>query len=265
MCTFVKCPFCVVRYTAGMRRGRRKNRQRGAQAFLYVPALLISFVIAIALNSGGVCAQFEQTMHQWRSAGNSLIGFNVGAPRQNIISLVRDVSREVRVIDHGVLRTSALAGPVNYLSQGSIYSVADALHWFDVPVTSRQARIVAPCRPLSALKADESITVSADPIQSGIASWYGPGFDGRVAASGEVFNMYEVTAAHKTLPMQSWVRVINRRTGKSVVVRINDRGPYIPGRIIDLSYESKQVMGMQDIASVYLERIDPEALSGDCP
>lgn len=77
--------------------------------------------------------------------------------------------------------------------------------------------------------------------------------------------MYEVTAAHKTLPMQSWVRVINRRTGKSVVVRINDRGPYIPGRIIDLSYESKQVMGMQDIASVYLERIDPEALSGDCP
>ncbi len=69
----------------------------------------------------------------------------------------------------------------------------------------------------------------------GIASYYGPGFHGKKTANGERFNMYELTAAHKTLPFNTRVRVTNLNNKKSVIVRINDRGPYKKGRIIDLS------------------------------
>lgn len=68
-----------------------------------------------------------------------------------------------------------------------------------------------------------------------IASWYGPGFHGRTTANGEKYNMYALTAAHKTLPFGTKVKVTNLNNKKSVIVRINDRGPFKPGRIIDLS------------------------------
>jgi rare lipoprotein A len=66
------------------------------------------------------------------------------------------------------------------------------------------------------------------------------------------------------LPLQSLVRVVSQRTGRSIVVRINDRGPYVGGRIIDMSLYSKQELGMGDLAAVYLERIDPSALDVPC-
>jgi len=87
-------------------------------------------------------------------------------------------------------------------------------------------------------------------VQSGRASWYGPGFHGRRTASGETFNTNELTAAHRTLPFGTKVRVVNQRTGKSVVVRINDRGPYAHGRVIDLSRASAQAIGISGIGSV---------------
>jgi len=80
--------------------------------------------------------------------------------------------------------------------------------------------------------------------QVGIASWYGPGFHGKRTASGEVYDMYAMTAAHRTLPFGTIVRVVDLDTGKSVVVRINDRGPFIEGRIIDLSYAAAVELGM---------------------
>jgi len=72
--------------------------------------------------------------------------------------------------------------------------------------------------------------------QVGTASWYGSYFDGRATASGEPYNMYDLTAAHPTLPLGTWVRVTNLHNGRRIYVRINDRGPIVPGRIIDLSY-----------------------------
>jgi rare lipoprotein A len=69
----------------------------------------------------------------------------------------------------------------------------------------------------------------------GIASWYGADFNGRLTASGEVYDMYKFTAAHKTLPLGTVVKVTNEDNGKTVEVRVNDRGPYVKGRIIDLS------------------------------
>ncbi|RRD58183.1 septal ring lytic transglycosylase RlpA family protein [Comamonadaceae bacterium OH2545_COT-014] len=79
----------------------------------------------------------------------------------------------------------------------------------------------------------------------GSASWYGPGFHGRTTANGERFNMHELTAAHKTLPFGTRVLVHNPRNGKQVVVRINDRGPYARGRIIDLSYAAAKAVGLK--------------------
>ncbi|MBQ1267746.1 MAG: septal ring lytic transglycosylase RlpA family protein [Proteobacteria bacterium] len=78
----------------------------------------------------------------------------------------------------------------------------------------------------------------------GKASWYGPGLNGNKTASGEIFDMYSMTAAHKKLPFGSIVLVTNQNNGKSVVVRINDRGPFIKGRIIDLSYGAAYLIEM---------------------
>lgn len=89
-------------------------------------------------------------------------------------------------------------------------------------------------------------------VQSGRASWYGPGFHGRKTASGETFNANALTAAHRTLPFGTRVRVMNKSTGRSVVVRINDRGPYAHGRVIDLSRASAQAIGISGIGSVEL-------------
>lgn len=76
-----------------------------------------------------------------------------------------------------------------------------------------------------------------------LSSWYGPDFDGQLTANGEIYDMYGQTAAHPTLPLGSVVRVVNLRTHRSAIVRINDRGPYIPGRDLDVSYQVARELG----------------------
>ena len=83
---------------------------------------------------------------------------------------------------------------------------------------------------------------SSKPYQVGTASWYGSYFHGRATASGEPYNMYDLTAAHRSLPLGSWVRVTNLRNGRAVIVRINDRGPYVAPRIIDVSYSVARIL-----------------------
>src|SRR5215472_7334105 len=83
------------------------------------------------------------------------------------------------------------------------------------------------------------------PYQVGTASWYGQNFEGKPTASGELYEMHDMTAAHLKLPIGSFVKVTNLRNGKAVVVRINDRGPIVPGRIIDLSYGAAQAIHMK--------------------
>ncbi|MEQ8397272.1 septal ring lytic transglycosylase RlpA family protein [Thalassobaculum sp.] len=82
-------------------------------------------------------------------------------------------------------------------------------------------------------------------VETGIASWYGPGFHGRSTANGETFDENDVTAAHRTLPLPSVVRVTNLTNGRALVVRVNDRGPFAHGRIIDLSRRSAQLLGFE--------------------
>jgi len=96
--------------------------------------------------------------------------------------------------------------------------------------------------------------------RTGIASWYGPTFHEKATANGEIYNQDDVTAAHKTLPMPSWVEVTNLDNGRRLVVRINDRGPFVDGRIIDLSRRSAQLLGVDrpGLARVRVKRVYPE-------
>jgi rare lipoprotein A len=94
--------------------------------------------------------------------------------------------------------------------------------------------------------------------QTGRASWYGTPFHGRKTASGERYNMHALTAAHKTLPLDSYVRVTNTTNNKSVVVKINDRGPYTRGRVIDVSYAAARMLGLRRAGTA---RVKIEGLS----
>ena len=91
-----------------------------------------------------------------------------------------------------------------------------------------------------------------NPAASDTASYYSSAHHGRKTASGERFNMHALTAAHRTLPFGTHVRVTNRSSGKSVVVRINDRGPFVRGRTIDLSQAAARAIGMGGVATVKL-------------
>lgn len=99
------------------------------------------------------------------------------------------------------------------------------------------------------------LTTVAAHAQCGMASWYGPGFHGKKTASGVIFNANAMTAAHKTLPFGSKVKVTNQKTGKSVIVTINDRGPFHKGRIIDLSKAAASKIGIKGTGKVCFKRI----------
>ena len=99
-------------------------------------------------------------------------------------------------------------------------------------------------------------------IEKGTASWYGPGFHGKKTASGEKFDQNDLTAAHKKLPLGSEATVTNLENGKSVEVEINDRGPYVEGRKIDLSKAAAKEIGVDGVAKVRIEataeQLDPD-------
>jgi rare lipoprotein A len=105
--------------------------------------------------------------------------------------------------------------------------------------------------------------VKTKPYQVGTASWYGDTFQGKPTASGEPYEMYDMTAAHLKLPMGSYVKVTNLRNGKAVIVRVNDRGPVVPGRIIDLSYGAAQALQFRHrgLQRVRLDLVDPHQVA----
>jgi peptidoglycan lytic transglycosylase len=98
-------------------------------------------------------------------------------------------------------------------------------------------------------------------VKRGIASWYGTKFHGQRTSSGEVYDLYKMTAAHKTLPLPTYARVTNLKNGRSIIVKINDRGPFHPNRIIDLSYAAAAKLGILEYGTglVEVEAINPSA------
>lgn len=117
-----------------------------------------------------------------------------------------------------------------------------------------RANIVRKAVPAARQKA-----VRRKPYQVGTASWYGKDFVGKPTASGEPYDMYDMTAAHPTLPLGTYVKVTNLRNGRAVVVRINDRGPVVDGRIIDVSYNAARALNFKDqgIQRVRLDVVSP--------
>ena len=101
--------------------------------------------------------------------------------------------------------------------------------------------------------------------ETGLASWYGPDFHGRRTSSGEVFDMYQLTAAHRELPLGTWVVVTNLDNGRAVEVRVNDRGPFVPERIVDVSYAAAGLLDMRGPGVVpvrlVVSRLEGEAAS----
>lgn len=106
-------------------------------------------------------------------------------------------------------------------------------------------------------------SIPEKPYQVGRASWYGKYFHGRTTASGEPYDMFQFTAAHRQLPLGSWVRVTNLRNGKWVIVRINDRGPLPPSRIIDLSYGAASLLEFRakGVERVRLDVVNPQVMA----
>jgi rare lipoprotein A len=120
----------------------------------------------------------------------------------------------------------------------------------------------APGSSVSSKPEDRKQVGKTKPYQVGTASWYGENFQGKETASGEPYDMYDMTAASLTLPMGSHVKVTNLRNGKAVVVRINDRGPVVPGRIIDLSYGAAQALQFRQrgLQRVRLDLVQPPSI-----
>ena len=109
----------------------------------------------------------------------------------------------------------------------------------------------------------KAVETPAKPYQIGRASWYGKPFHGRTTANGETYNMFQLTAAHRQLPLGTWVKVTNLGNGKWIMVRVNDRGPVPENRIIDLSYAAAQLLGFRErgVQRVRLDKVNPETMA----
>ena len=145
-----------------------------------------------------------------------------------------------------VSKTAALAALIAATMAASAPTRADH------QLTPVLPSVLSPWKPSSKQQVKRPV-----PFQVGQASWYGEAFDGKPTASGEPFDMYELTAAHRTLPLGSWVKVTNLRNHRWVLVRINDRGPVPQQRIIDLSYSAARILNMsgQGLAQVRLDLV----------
>ncbi|HUM05967.1 MAG TPA: septal ring lytic transglycosylase RlpA family protein [Terriglobales bacterium] len=131
------------------------------------------------------------------------------------------------------------------------------------PNSSEAARVTKPPVAKTTVSRQTKKQAKDSPYQVGTASWYGEFFQGKETASGEPYDMQALTAAHPTLPLGSFVRVTNLRNGRSVVVRINDRGPVVEGRIIDVSYNTARLLGFESrgLQRVRLDLVRPAAMA----
>lgn len=121
----------------------------------------------------------------------------------------------------------------------------------------------ADSRPTKRASKPASKAKPAKLAQVGQASWYGKAFHGRPTASGEEYDMFQLTAAHRKLPLGTWVKVTNLRNGKWAVLKVNDRGPFVGNRILDVSYGAAQVLNFRGrgIEKVKVEVVEPQTLA----
>ena len=148
-----------------------------------------------------------------------------------------------------LLMTLFLGPSVGASPSGEEFLVEDITEIRDA-ITIQDVRTVAPVRPLPAPPRQIATPSKLIEVVQGAASWYGPGFYGRTTANGERFSKGTLTAAHRTLPFGTKVRVTNLSNGRSVVVRINDRGPFKYHRVIDLAHGAASQLQMMQAGEV---------------
>ena len=149
----------------------------------------------------------------------------------------------------GYLAANVGAAPVHDHLKPQIKTPTD-------PKVKTSSKTVGSNRPSKAV-VRKTRTPEETPYQVGLASWYGKQFHGRTTASGEDFDMFELTAAHKKLPLGTYVKVTDLRNGRWVIVRINDRGPYVGHRIMDLSYSAARMLHFRSgVEKVRIDLID---------
>jgi len=162
------------------------------------------------------------------------------------------------------LALSACA-PLSQSSDGAVATMGDARTAALAKMAPPAARLDRLGDPAKAVEKHLYELEWPEVDQQGIASWYGPGFHGRKTANGERFNQYELTAAHPTYEFGTQLCVRSKLTGQSVVVRVNDRGPFVKNRVIDLSKAAAEELGMLDrgVKSVEIYKLDDG--QEDCP
>jgi rare lipoprotein A len=161
-------------------------------------------------------------------------------------------------------KTTEPGGGKYYLDDGPPLSVPDGLADLHDAVPTDESFHRFANRPYTVFGQTYVPVVDKEPRKErGLASWYGRKFHGQRTSSGETYDMFAMTAAHKTFPIPSYARVTNVKNGKSVVVRINDRGPFHANRIIDLSYAAASRLGIVELGSalVDVERVLPGAVA----
>jgi rare lipoprotein A len=135
------------------------------------------------------------------------------------------------------------------------------------PANNPAPKYVSPAKvkPIAGKQGSASSAKKVSNVQVGSASWYGKAFQGKPTASGESYDMWQYTAAHRSLPLGTWLRVTNLKNGKSLIVRVNDRGPFVDTgkRIVDVSYAAARMLEFsgQGLARVRLEVVEPETVA----
>jgi rare lipoprotein A len=150
-----------------------------------------------------------------------------------------------KVLTHSVYALLLLGGTMGATPDRTLSATPKALSFLPMPLPK-------PKEPAAK-------TFAAKPYQVGKASWYGGLFQGKATASGEDYDMFRFTAAHRELPLGTFLKVTNLKNLKSVIVRVNDRGPVTPGRIIDLSYSAARALDMHQngLQKVQIDVVEP--------
>ncbi|MEC9291165.1 MAG: septal ring lytic transglycosylase RlpA family protein [Pseudomonadota bacterium] len=169
----------------------------------------------------------------------------------------------MRVLPLSLLAAVVLSGCTSYYNtykptNDSLFARYDGAAGYSAPRVTGKRKVGKPYKIMG--KTYYPISSSEGFTEKGIASWYGHPFHGRKTANGEKYSMYEMTAAHPTLPLPTYARVTNLKNGRSVIVKINDRGPFKKNRVIDMSYRAAQVL---DFAEQGVTPVQIEALPTD--
>ena len=185
---------------------------------------------------------------------------NISMAKTTTRFTARPASSRIRAIGAATLAILGMFGCSGVQEDGAPAGSVDASRIPDaVPRQEPKSRYGNPSTYKVNGKRYYTLKSSSGYRERGIASWYGRKFHGRLTSSREPYDMYAMTAAHRTLPLPTYVRVKNLRNGRSIVVRVNDRGPFIPNRVIDLSYVAATKLGIvrDGTGLVEVTAIDP--------